>query len=104
MSLEYWQVCIDEILGNDGLSSERMAEIARDVDSAASMQGEACGHYNIPNPDRAEIKRLESALSNERAKVGCKACGGSGRLLYNSGPWGVDTQCDTCHGEGKVKQ
>lgn len=101
MSIEYWRACLDEILGDDGLSSERMAEIARDVDSAASMQSEACGYLNIPNPDRAEISRLEGALKKERDMVFCAPCKGTGRLRYNAGPWGVDTTCDTCRGAGK---
>ena len=40
-------------------------------------------------------------LAEERSKVACRQCGGEGRLRYNAGPWGVDTECDRCHGEGK---
>jgi hypothetical protein len=103
VGLAYWEICVEESLGEHGVtaSREQIAAIAKDMESARGMEGEACGYYNIPNPERAEIKYLEAALKKERGLIFCRACNGTGRLRYNAGPWGVDTQCDTCQGNGK---
>lgn len=59
--------------------------------------------FHVPeNPMVERNQRLERALKWEQEREGCNDCGGRGRVEYQAGPWWCNTQCDTCHGEGKV--
>lgn len=101
---EYWAEALGEALCDidayKALSREQIKAVGKSLAMAHEDYGMA--FYQPENPDRGEIKRLEAALAKERDKVGCPTCSGHGRLLYNAGPWGVNTGCHTCNGEGKV--
>ena len=105
MSKEYWRICAEnasdeiEVL----LSNEKLDALADVMQRSAEMESEYCGHHFIPNPEVAEIKKLESLLIAEREKVTCKTCKGSGELIENSGPWVSRSQCYKCHGQGRHK-
>lgn len=49
-----------------------------------------------------QIASIAETVAGGHETIGCPKCDGSGRLQYNSGPWAMNTQCDTCHGDGKV--
>jgi len=62
-------------------------------------------HYSFPSPSSrecSEITRLEKELQKEREMRGCPDCAGRGRVEYQAGPWFCNTNCDTCHGKGKI--
>jgi hypothetical protein len=84
----------------DALTPEQKKHIGKVLEGAAETQDMT---FHTPeNPDRLEIERLTSELHRERQKRGCPACRGTGRIQGRSGLWFTDTQCDACHGEGKV--
>lgn len=102
---DYWRECIECALDEAGLAAtaEQIATIADVVSGGHDNIGQA--FYSPPAGEylSSENERLLRELKSERDKVGCQQCRGTGRLEYNSGPWGVNTQCDRCHGEGKHK-
>jgi len=100
--LDYWRDCLAESFDEAGVTvtAEQLDLIAGNVDGASSEYGSYS--YQPSDPMLGEISRLEKALKAERNKVGCGRCGGSGREQYYAGSWAVDTQCGSCHGEGKV--
>lgn len=98
---EYWQECLAQSFEEHGVTAttEQLAAIAKDVEGSHQNYGMA--FYEPENPMIDELKQAKAALRKERDKVFCRPCAGSGRLRYNAGPWGIDTQCNKCHGEGK---
>lgn len=91
---------LDSINKREMLTDEELSGLARDMERVFYSLNEYS--YHPPDPMQAENERLEKLLIKERNKRGCPHCRGTGRLRYNAGPWGVDTQCDHCHGEGKI--
>lgn len=100
-NFDYWLECLAQSLEEHGVtaSAGQLTAIARDVERAHECYGMA--FYQPENPMIDELKEAKAALRKERDKVLCRSCSGSGRLRYNAGPWGIDTQCHKCHGEGK---
>jgi len=100
---DYWDECVAIAAEECGahLTPEQIKSIAGSVQGAHENYGMA--FYSPPDGEHLhdQIDTLKRALSVEQGKRGCAPCKGTGRLIYNSGPWGVDTQCPTCHGEGK---
>lgn len=101
----YWRVCLEESFSEHGIAAtaEQIEAVASDIEGAASVRHEACGLDRIPDPREAEIARLKSDLAAERSKTGCPVCGGRGRLSVEFLPGRYATSdCDACHGHGKV--
>ena len=102
--VDYWAEALGEALCEidafSALTSEQIATVAGSL--AMAHEGYGMAFYQPPNPEPSEVKRLEVALAKERSKVVCPTCRGAGRLSYSAGPWGVNTGCHTCSGEGKV--
>lgn len=101
--IDYWKECISEAAEGCGLTltDDQLAALADGVNGGHECYGMA---FYAPPPGEyltSENNKLARQLAVERAKVGCSKCGGSGRLRYNAGPWGVNTGCDQCNGEGK---
>jgi len=64
--------------------------------------GMAQGHHCIPDPQAAEVDRLEKALAKERRKEHCRTCDGRGRI-ETPGPYhSSNSECWKCRGEGRV--
>ena len=103
MASKYWQTCVEEAVSEIGIvaTSEQVAQLAEAMSHISEMESEATGRYFIPNPLETRLKETEAKLKRERELIHCRKCDGTGRLQYNSGPWGVDTGCDKCHGAGK---
>jgi hypothetical protein len=99
---DYWRECIESALDEAEIraSPEQIMLVAEAVQGAHETYDMA--FYSPPSREPREIKRLEEELKKERSKVVCSTCSGSGRLKYNAGPWGVNTGCHMCRGEGKV--
>lgn len=100
---DYWVECVEIALADHGVSATRdqIVAIAGDVEGAHDNYGMA--FYSPPAGEHlnSEIERLKRELKIERAKVVCPECDGRGRLIYNYGPWGVNSHCSKCNGEGK---
>jgi len=67
MNNEYWRICIEESLNELGISvtNEQVNQIAKDMEMAASMEGEATGRCHIPHPLEAEVRNLKVRHENE---------------------------------------
>lgn len=102
----YWKEAVACSLDEHGIvaTDEVIEKVARDMEMAREMQSEATGELNIPNPLITENKILEKRLHDEIAKRGCSECGGRGYITTNFGMRSSTSQCDKCHGEGKVRQ
>ncbi len=102
--IDYWSEALGEALCEidafNLLTSDQILQVGKSL--AMAHEGYGMAFYQPLSPEPSEIKRLETELRKERSKVGCPTCGGRGRLVYNAGPWGVNTGCYTCRGEGKV--
>lgn len=103
MSIEYWRICVEEILGDHGVeaTTEQIEAMAKDFESCANVQGD----YSAPieNPAVREAKELGRKLKIEQAKVFCKTCQGTGRLVeqFSSSHYS-DSDCWKCRGTGKL--
>jgi len=104
---DYYQECFETAMSDMGLwhlveqmTAEQRANIGDAI--AGAVENVGLAFYTPENPMIRENDRLTRKLKWERELVGCRPCKGSGRLQYNAGPWVVDTQCDYCHGAGKV--
>jgi DnaJ-class molecular chaperone len=103
MSIEYWRICLEEILGDHGVeaTSEQIEAMAKDFESCASVQGD----YSAPveNPAVREAAELSRKLKIEQAKVFCVTCKGTGRLIeIISSSHYSDSDCWKCRGAGKL--
>ena len=100
---EYWKECMAIAAEECGLvlTDSQLQHLA----SAAEDGHEGYG-LSFYSPSSSEvyapqIQQLERELAKERSLVHCEPCKGTGRLKYNTGSWGVNTQCDTCNGAGE---
>ena len=102
-SIEYWRECVGIALDEAGLvaTKEQIELIADAVCVSHDNYGMAFGHECIPDPRSEEIKKLQTALDNERNKVFCKECNGRGSITVNCYTRSATSQCWKCHGEGK---
>jgi len=80
--------------------SAKLDELGASLATSAECQDQA--FHRPENPMIRETDILTRKLTWERERIGCEPCGGSGRLKYNAGPWGVNTGCHVCGGAGKV--
>jgi len=103
--MDYWTECVSIAAEECGLpmTQEQLEHVAGAVEGAHECYGMA--FYSPPAGEHlsSEISRLKKELADERSKVVCGSCGGSGRLKYNTGPWAVDSHCSRCNGEGRHK-
>lgn len=102
--MNYWEEVLCEALDSMGIpipSDETLRLGSKTIESGHECFGSMHGHECIPNPISLDNERLRKKLEIEISKVGCKECGGSGRLEYMSGPLACNSQCDRCAGEGK---
>lgn len=101
----YWEECVASSFDEHGVTvtTDKLAAIARDIELAHEMYGEAHGHYAIPNPLKRENDELSRKLKEERAKVVCRACTGRGRISIQGPYHSSDSECEMCRGEGKVQ-
>ncbi|MGO9474524.1 MAG: hypothetical protein ACLPWS_14175 [Rhodomicrobium sp.] len=102
MPRDYWLECIKVASDECGaaLTEEQTNHIADTVRVSHDNYGMAFHQPESPYP--GEIDCLTRELKQERSKVTCLECNGSGRIItlgpYHSG----NSQCWKCRGEGKV--
>lgn len=104
---DYWRESFEISMEEAGcghllkqMTEEQINDVAGGIEGCHDNIGMA---FHAPeSPLRSENERLLRKLTWERELEGCRECGGSGRLRYNAGPWGVNTGCHHCQGAGKV--
>lgn len=104
MSKEYWRICVEEALTENGLSATdgQVEAMAASMYSARQMESESCGYDRIPDPRVQEISDLKKALAREQGATFCGECKGRG-LVTSSGPAHSSTsRCWKCSGLGKL--
>lgn len=104
----YWKESVESALDEMGrwkdFTPEEIEKLADYMERAASMESEYTGTINIPDPRTMEVEDLKRKLKYESEKVVCPECLGKGRIISSFGPAGrvSDSQCNECHGEGKI--
>lgn len=102
--MNYWQECIGCAFDEAGLSAseEQIKSIAKNVEFAHNMYGEAHGYEHIPNPIQLENDKLKKKLKFEEEKITCPECKGK-RSLTTHGPYhSATSSCFLCKGDGKI--
>lgn len=102
--MDYWKECITEAFDEAGIEAaeEQIVSVADFVSGAHEQYGMAFGHDAIPDPQRLENEKLKIELAEEREKVHCKECGGSGRIICDIGlSHYSDSECSQCYGKGR---
>ena len=99
---DYWEEVVAQSLEEQGIEAtpEQIVAVATDMQVHHENYGMAFGQPS-GNPERDEIKRLENALQNEREKVTCRECKGTGVITSQGPHHGSWSQCDKCRGTGR---
>jgi len=100
--LDYWIESLASSFEEHGIvaTSEQIARVAADMQVSSENQGQA--FYTPPNPMIRELDETKKLLAAEKAKVGCPTCRGKGYVVENFMNRSSTSQCDKCHGEGKI--
>lgn len=106
-SIEYWEECISEAACELELNitDEQLNGLAKSVDAGHESYGQA--FYAPPiseHPVFAQVKELERQLNEEKEKVVCSICGGTGKEtgLVGTSHRYIST-CWKCNGDGRHK-
>jgi len=83
-------------------TADQLQDIADDLLGAFECWSQYSGEECIPNPQIAEIEKLQKKLCIEESKVSCPNCGGHGRITSYGVSHTADSECPKCRGEGKV--
>lgn len=100
----YWDECISEAFESAGIKAtkEQIETVSIWVEGAHENYGMAFGHDAIPNPVIEENKKLEKQLDDERRKVWCAECNGTGSITTHGPVHSGTSQCWKCRGEGRL--
>lgn len=101
--MDYWNECISEAFDDAGISAtkEQIKNVAISVQGGHENYGMAFGYDAIPNPLETENKRLKKQLTQEKEKVFCDKCRGSGRIIMQGPSHSSESECYKCRGEGR---
>jgi hypothetical protein len=102
-AMDYWGECIAEAFEDANITAteEQISIVSSWVEGAHDNYSQAHGHDCIPNPLRAEVDKLKSELHEERRKIQCRECRGTGRIV-SQGPYhSSESSCHICRGEGR---
>lgn len=100
----YWEECIEESFKAAGIvaTSEQIRSVAESVEISHKNYGMAHGYDNIPSPLETEVETLRKELKEEKSKVVCKYCNGSGNVVHNFANRSSGSRCSYCEGTGKL--
>jgi hypothetical protein len=101
--LDYWIEAVTEAFEAAGIAAtdEQVEAVAADMRISHEGYGICFYQPRSEDPRDAEIVRLKRALDDERRKVVCQTCGGSGRIVGYGGTMMSNSQCWKCNGEGR---
>lgn len=101
---DYWMETIREAFEDAGImgaSDDQIGTVASWAEGAYENEGLATGRDCIPDPRDEKIARLEKELQDERDKVTCPECGGTGVIISYGPVHSSWSQCWTCRGVGR---
>ena len=108
MSTNYWEVVTETILGDAGfvIEKDQLQELAKQFESAASMESESTGEIYIKyNPEAIELENLKAEIARKEnwlhSTKPCKPCYQTGSVKDG---WGRDITCPHCNGEGRTNR
>lgn len=107
MPASFWQICAEEALDEAGLTATeaQIAFMADAMESASEHWGQATGNdvasANWSAKRNREVAEARRELQEERDKVLCTRCGGSGKLTTSGGTMTCTSKCDKCDGHGR---
>jgi DnaJ-class molecular chaperone len=101
--MDYWRECIAEAFEDANITAteEQIATVASWAEGAHDNYSQAHGHDCIPNPLRSKVDKLESELREERRKIQCKECRGTGVIVSYGPCHSSSSPCYICRGEGR---
>ena len=101
--MDYWKECISEAFDDAKLSAtdDQIGTVASWAKGAHDNHSMAHGHDCIPNPLTDDNERLKRELRNERDKILCPDCRGSGSITIQGPCHSATSECSKCHGEGR---
>jgi len=101
--MSYFHETVAEAMHHEGVeaSEEQIENIAEAVQVAHDMYSEYMGHQHIPNPTETENAKLKEELKQEKNKVGCDECNGTGSIEERWLDRSSVHTCWKCDGEGK---
>ena len=101
--MNYWlealESSLDEHCPECVLSQAQREAVAGDMAMAHENYGMA--FYQPENPAIGEIKQLKRDLADERRKVHCDACKGTGQVVIHGPYHDSISGCGKCRGEGR---
>ncbi|HFF5335375.1 TPA: hypothetical protein ACGDTB_000122 [Acinetobacter baumannii] len=108
MSTNYWEVVTETILGDAGfvIEKDQLQELAKQFESAASMESESTGEMYIShNPEAIELAQLKAEQAKHEkwfhSTLPCKPCYQTG---VTQDRYGRYTTCPHCSGKGRVNR
>lgn len=103
MNYNYLKESIEAALDDReiNLSEDDIDYLTNAILGAEECYGLYSGAECIPNPLSSELEETKIKLKQERNKVFCEKCSGTGRIV-DYGPYhGSNSECWKCRGEGK---
>ena len=100
---DYWRIFAEEVPAEMGLNltPEQIDYLTDALKGAAENEGLFTGRDCIPNPQTLEVGRLEKVIQDERLKVHCRECDGTGRIITLGPCHSSNSGCWKCNGEGR---
>jgi len=102
--MDYWEECIAEAFEDAGIKAtdEQVSSVSRWVEGAHENYGMAFGYDCIPNPLVLENKKLLKEIREDRNKVKCETCNGTGEIVTHGPCHSAYSQCYKCRGAGRL--
>ena len=100
---DYWTECIETAAEECGI-----VLTAKQVEWLAGAAEGCHENYSLAfytpteSPYKREAEDLKRKLAEERSKITCKKCGGSGRDICQGPCHSSESDCFYCRGEGRV--
>lgn len=68
MANKYWEIAVEEALGEAGLTvtPEQLAIIVDYMEAARDMESEACGYHYIENPYKVELENYKRQIERDQ--------------------------------------
>lgn len=104
--MNYWEECISVAFDEAGITAtnEQIKRVANDVEIAHDNHDIYRGYPTTgTSPLDQENKQIKRMLEEEREKVICKECNGTGRDISHGPSFTVESSCWKCNGDGRHK-
>ena len=99
----YWAEVIEESLYERGITllPKEIEAVAKDVEMAHENYGLAFYQPSGPSQTQMDLDAARKELSDERRKITCDECDGTGTTHTYGGTFMSTSQCYKCRGEGR---